>query len=115
MARQAHLKYGPASRDWSRGNLSAIRFNDRLTDGKAKTHASLFRRPEGVKEVLTSSRRQTGAGIGHRENDRIPSILRGGNSQTTLGQCAVRHRLGRIEDEIADDLLDLDPIGKNAR
>ena len=49
------------------------------------------------------------------ENDRIPSILRGGNSQTTLGQCAVRHRLGRIEDEIVDDLLDLDPIGKNAR
>ena len=43
MARQAHLKYGPASRDWSRGNLSAIRFNDRLTDGKAKTHVVLKR------------------------------------------------------------------------
>src|ERR1043166_10027465 len=114
MGRQGEAKDGAARFVHGRGNLPAVRVDDRAANCQSHPHAAGFGRVERFEQALEPFRVQSGPGIPYRDAPPGRPVFAAGDQQLARAIALRSHRLDGIEDQIEHDLLQLDAISINA-
>src|SRR3546814_20292058 len=97
---------------WLHPNAAAIGLDDSSTNRKTKPHAFRFRAHERLEELGCDVRRYARPGVSHRHANKSRLIGRRPDSEKTAGRRA--HRIHRVADEVAQDLLALDLVDQHS-
>src|SRR5438477_377859 len=110
--REGHAEDRPAAGAIPHLEAAAVALGDAETDPEAKARALLaLRREEGLEDMRQMLFRDARSGVGDLDLDRVRADEAGGRVAMRLGRDgddpALRHRLGGVQHEVEDDLLDL--------
>src|SRR5882672_569094 len=112
--RQGELKASAAGQVRARPQSAAVRFDDRTADRQAHPQTAKLRRVEGLEHALKSRRREAWTRIAHLDRHAIWFVA-GADEQFPLLFADVAHRFDRVDDQVKQDLLQLDPVSLDTR
>ena len=91
-------------------DFPSVRVNDGAADGKAQSHSLLFRSEERLEDALHLFFRNAAAVVNDRYVHSAAVLQFGNDKQPALRRVEISHRFARIQHQVKQDLLKLDPV-----